>query len=213
MKQISSRLGLVSFVTGTCLSFVLIGPSASAQVKEKPSIQDPDEYAVYSAILNSQHDSSKWQQLIINGETINKKEKVCIGFIGGITFSGAKRPETKSDTASDFDAKYAKPRLLERRLDVKIPYILVGNDKLQAIFTVNADGRANSNAWAQFYKQYPGSSGIVAFSQVGFNLKKDQALVWAVHQSGFVGGTGGFFVLSKNSGVWKVEKQVMIWIS
>lgn len=198
---------------GTCFSFVLIPLATSAQVKEQQSIQDPDEYAVYSAILNSQYDSSKSKKLVINRETTNKKENVCIGFIGGITFSGAKRPETESDTASDFDAKNAKPSLLETRLHVRVPYVLVSNDELQGIFTTDAAGHPNSDGWAQFYKRYPGSSGIVAFSQVGFNLKRDQALVWSVHQNGLVEGTGVFFVLSKNNGVWKVEKQVMIWIS
>lgn len=62
-------------------------------------------------------------------------------------------------------------------------------------------------------KKYPDSAGIIVLSRVGFNSKKNQALIYIANQRGLLGGNGMFFVLAKGDQRWKVVKSVMMWIS
>lgn len=193
---------------------VLLSPIvASTQDNEQAVIHDPEEYVVYSVLLNSEYASPKWQQFVINVETSSRAKPSFIGFVGGLVGTGEKRPETQSDTISDFDTKNKTSFLLEWRFGLKDQYVLVTDETLKTIFVKNADGYIDGEIWKSFYKQYPGASGIYALSRVGFNAKRDEALVYIAVQRGLVGGSRRFFVLSKQKDSWAVQKQAMIWLS
>lgn len=184
-----------------------------AETNEATLIQDPEQYAVYSALLNPQYTSAKLQQFVINSATTSRKEQAFIGIRGGLAPSGAKRPETDANTTSDFDSKNDKSYLLERRFDLKTRYVLVTSDELHAFFVQDAGGHYDMRSWTRFYKQYPDALSILALSRVGLSSGKDQALVYVAIQHDFLGGSGRFFVLSKGDKAWEVQRQVMIWLS
>ncbi len=195
------------------LVVVLSGPlKSSAQTVEIPRVQDSEEYAVYNAIL-VQFESAKPTQIVINSSTNSQTTSAFVGVVCGLAPSGAKRPDVDADTASDFDTKNAKTSLLDRQFDSKIPYALVTDQELRAIFDERAAGRIDPDSWTRFYQRYPGAPGILAFSRVGFNTKKNQALVYAVLQHGCLGGSGRFLVLTKDDKPWKVQKTVVVWLS
>jgi hypothetical protein len=208
-----TRRKLILVAAGACGSALLDPLSAWTQTSDETSVQDPEEYAVYSAVLNALFASPKLQQFVINSETSSKTKPAFVGFIGGLTWSGAKQPETESDTASDFDAKNDKSYLLNRQFDLKMQYVLVASAELHTIFVQDAGGHPDMESWTRFYKQYPAAPGILAFSRVGLNSRKRQALVYVTNQRGLVGGSGAFVVLAKTGKTWEVQKQVMVWIS
>lgn len=185
----------------------------TAQDHERPLVKDSDEYAVYSVILNAEQPSPKIKQFVINKLTMSEAETPCLGLIGGMTFSGAKVPTVDPTTMSDYTEKRKKSGLLDKRFSLTMPYVLAADEELRALFVLDKDGRAGDDSWAPFYQQYPGAAGIIVLSRVGFNEKKDQALVYVVQQTGMVGGVGRILVLSKSGDTWKIVKDVQMWLS
>jgi hypothetical protein len=207
------RRNLIVLAVGACVSALLEPLNSRAQTDEKPPAQDPEDYSVYSELLNSQYKSDKLRQFVINSETVGKTKRPFTGLRSGLAPSGAKRPDADASTISDFDANNDKSILLERRFDLKAPYVLVTSDELHAIFGPDASGHYDVEGWKSFYKQYPGAVGILGLSRVGLSSKKDQALVYVEIQKNLLGGSGRFFVLSRADKTWEVQKQVVMWFS
>jgi hypothetical protein len=214
MKVRFERRELTVLIAAACGCLLFVALYVSAQNNEKAVIQDSEEYAVYSALLNTEYASANVKRFVITRETDSRTTHPFRGFIGGWAPSGAKRPETEPATKSDFDGKNDKSCLLDRRFaDLKTQYDLVTSDELHGIFVLDADGHVNEESWAPFYKRYPGAAGILTFSRVGFNSKKHQALVYVAIQRGLLGGSARFFVLAKINKTWEVRKQVVVGLS
>jgi hypothetical protein len=199
--------------TAVLLSLLSLTLTTAATQSDSAASLEAEEYVVYSAVLNGVSSSPELKQLVINIETSSKEKQPFIGIIGGMVRTGAKPPEAADDTWSEFNARNGKSGLLDRRLDLKLPYVLVTDEKLKTFFVKGPNGEIDGGIWQTFYKQYPGAQGVLAFSRVGFNSKKDEALVYVANQSGLVGGSGRFVLLSRSSGNWAIQKQVLIWIS
>jgi len=67
--------------------------------------------------------------------------------------------------------------------------------------------------WASFYKKYPNSSGLLFFSDVGFNDRHDQAFVYAGKTCGGLCGIGEYVLLRKVNGKWEIRQEHELWIS
>jgi hypothetical protein len=117
------------------------------------------------------------------------------------------------ETSADFDAKNKETYQLADRLSLTIPYVLVTEVQLRKIFYETADGKLDEECWRRFYKEFPDAPGVIAFSRVGFNAKKDQALLYVGNQRDFLGGSGVFYLLSKRGKAWQVDKGVILWLS
>lgn len=65
----------------------------------------------------------------------------------------------------------------------------------------------------KFGEKYPGSSGILAFSKVGFNNTHTQALVYASRWCGTRCGEGQYYLMRKQNDVWVIEDQMELWVS
>ena len=62
-------------------------------------------------------------------------------------------------------------------------------------------------------EKYPGSSGYLLFSRVGFNRTLDQAVIYVGQVAGPLMGSGSYYLLEKQNGEWKILKVIGIWIS
>lgn len=70
------------------------------------------------------------------------------------------------------------------------------------------------DGWELFYAKYPDAGGIMAFSRVGFNEKRDVALLYSMISCGWLCGTGHYHLLKREkSGKWVQVKSYMAWIS
>ena len=72
---------------------------------------------------------------------------------------------------------------------------------------------ASKGWWDEFYRIYPGSRGVLRFSQPAFSQNRAQALVYVSHSCGGLCGTGWLVLLVKNRKAWQIESQSMLWIS
>jgi len=110
-------------------------------------------------------------------------------------------PGVTSEMISDRDAKTEDSPLDSARFDVQV--VLVGPEVMPVSF----------EDWVAFRRDYPGARGIANFSRVGFNAKKDRAVVYAGYYRGSTNAEGLCIVLAKQNGRWSVEDRKMVWIS
>lgn len=95
---------------------------------------------------------------------------------------------------------------LYKSFNLKVNYIFINKQELRDLFK-------NHNGWDEFYKKYPDSQGILTLSKVGFNKKLNQSLIYYGNQSNWLAGTGYLVFLTKKNNIWKIKKEIMIWIS
>ena len=90
-------------------------------------------------------------------------------------------------------------------IEFNLPHTLVSDIELKQL--------TKGGKWAEFYRRYPNSRGIVSLSRVGFNKKKTQALLYFVKQYDAEGAEGFLVLLAKRGKEWKRIAQVDVWIS
>jgi hypothetical protein len=64
----------------------------------------------------------------------------------------------------------------------------------------------------QFQRRFSGSCGYVELSAVGFNSAHSEAFFRAYHFCGLCGG-GGYVLMTKINGEWRVVKWDLSWVS
>lgn len=113
-------------------------------------------------------------------------------------------PEAAPQTLDNYLAanKNSKPL---RVANLGINYVLVRNSDLPA--------DEFGWFWTKFYKRYPNSSGILYFSDVGFNERHDQAFVYSARTCGGLCGSGEYVLLRKVNGKWEILKERELWVS
>lgn len=171
------RKAAILCLSTLCILAGLCSAIALPQKDEQKRVEDTDEYAVYSALLNTKYLHEGVQRLVIAIDTTSTAKTTFIGYRTGLAPSGAKRPEVEPETSTDFDAKNKDTYPLASRFTLALPYVLVTEEELKMISREDAQGKLDMECWHRFYDKYPGARGIFAFSRVGFNSKKEQALV------------------------------------
>jgi hypothetical protein len=188
--------------------------AAPVSIKADP---EKEKYAVYSAVIKDMYLGQESKLLVIEQDTYCSQtpdsEKVDKK-VGDMRrqmeeYAFGKLPALKAPTINDFHAHEQECRSLEEQFDIPIKYQLITSEDFDSLFH---EGEIEGG-WNRFYKKYPGSSGVISFSNVGFNSEMDQALVSASRGCGGLCGAGHFVLLTKERGVWKVESKVMTWVS
>ena len=64
-----------------------------------------------------------------------------------------------------------------------------------------------------FYKKYPNFDGVISLSQVGFNERHDQALVYVAYTCGGLCGSGSYVLLARTNGRWLILRDEGLWVS
>jgi hypothetical protein len=207
------RLRLILTASSLVVALGSLSLAVLGQQEQQRQVEDSDEYSALSAVLKARYLNDSVKRYVIAAETNSVAKNAFIGYRTGITGSGATRPEVDEETSTDFDSKNKEVFKLADKFILPVPYSLATETELRRIFDGNQEGKLNMEGWDNFYKKYPGASGAISFSRVGFNAKKDQALLYVARQAGFVNGSGRFFVLSKRDNTWKIEKEVILWLS
>ena len=65
---------------------------------------------------------------------------------------------------------------------------------------------------SNFQQRFHNNLGYIAVSQPGFNSSKTEAILYIDHFCGLCGG-GGYILMRKVSGIWRVVDQHSTWIS
>jgi len=195
------RLVISTFLF-VCLALPQAGPSTAPQVTSVP-YETADAYEVYAAILPSEWSwkDAKAKRLVIRASTINYN--MCLQ-------PDANSAKLIASAIMDYIQQNQHPWLLQQRLTIEKPYVLLSLDQIESIF------RRSPGGWEAFTQMYPDSGGIIQFSAVGFNSDKTIAVVYSGHSCGSLCGGGEFSVLQKKGGKWQPlawQGSQCMWVS
>jgi hypothetical protein len=170
-----------------------------------------DEYAVYSAFLNSGREGST---LAIIQETkdgaADPRNEFDAALMRERWNSNQAPPVVPDASLVDSFARVRSLRALLAADRLKVPAERVIHDSDVRSFFTQRPGDL-SGAWEAFHKQYGG--GYLIFSRVGFNHDHMQTLLSVSVHCGGLCGTGLYVLLQKVGGDWRPVSQKMTWVS
>lgn len=108
----------------------------------------------------------------------------------------------RTDTILDFLEKSCTAGHLSQAFRTDLPRTFVAAGSLRF------DGGPKS-----FLELFPGASGIISFSYVGFDSTLREAIVSTAHSCGGLCGTGSQYFLRKRWGRWEVVNKRVVWVS
>ncbi|HSE21118.1 MAG TPA: hypothetical protein VLB68_05650 [Pyrinomonadaceae bacterium] len=113
-------------------------------------------------------------------------------------------PEAQTQTLDNYLASNKSRERLQVS-DLGIDYVLLKPDELP---------RADvEQFWTMFYRKYRDSSGIIAFSNIGFNEQHDEAFLYVENRCDGLCGQGHYVLLTKSQGKWEIRKENHLWIA
>jgi hypothetical protein len=65
----------------------------------------------------------------------------------------------------------------------------------------------------EFQTRFPNNFGYFVVSHAGLNLSKTEAILYVDHFCGGLCGGGGYFLMQKINGVWRVVDEHVTWVS
>lgn len=160
-------------------------------------LNENEEYAVYSAILADNRYNS--EKMVVSEYTIK-------GFLADTTNLTQQISGLSQEIVDDYQAKNIDSQKLENNFTVSSNVIFISEKQTKQIFR-------KGEGWNNFYKKYPQSSGLISFSNIGFNQERTQALVYVGINCGWLCGDGSFKFLQKTNGKWIIKDNVELWVS
>jgi hypothetical protein len=118
-----------------------------------------------------------------------------------------KDPALQQTVLDSFRHVNAHPAFLPRSLHLSIDYETVTSAQLDPIFCKHC------GYWPAYYKQFPGSQGLLTFSGVGFSADGTQAFFYFSNRCGGLCGTGDYVIMEKHDGRWGIQKEIGMWVS
>lgn len=154
-----------------------------------------DSYAVYSAVLEDKAYASRLY-LVDFRTSINND------LMGDID---VQRPSLDRTMLSDF----------ERGNKSAIPLMasyFEGDENVELFSREDSANVFTTGDWDVFFHRYPGTKGLITFSNVGFNYDRTQALVHiGLYCGRGCGGGGNFMILDKVGGGWVINQKFHTW--
>jgi hypothetical protein len=116
-------------------------------------------------------------------------------------------PALLETTTDAFGSNILHQAVLPQSLSCAIECIVVDSARLEPIF------KKGGGDWPAYFKQFPGSPGLLTFSRVGFSPDGTQALFYLSANCGGLCGSGYYIVMEKHSGQWVIKKEINVWVS
>jgi hypothetical protein len=113
-----------------------------------------------------------------------------------------------ADTIQDFVQKSCTGGRLSTTFHTDLPRTFVARESVR--FRGSPVEKDESKS---FQNLYPGASGIILFSHVGFDSTLDEALVSASFVCGGFCGGGRNYIVRKTWGKWEVANSWLVWVS
>jgi hypothetical protein len=172
-----------------------------------------EEYAVYSALLNQKFIQAGMKVIVIQEQTEtytrNHRSKD-----EHATYVIEQLSPVLSSTFKDFLARNTEQSKLDSQFKLRISYVILSKAGIEESFKSATAGVDSLNdAWQGFYKKYPDSSGYVVLSRVGFDPEIRQAMIYVANYCGGLCAEGRYVLMRKDEDSWKIEKELLLWIS
>ena len=180
-------------------------PTLPADAPTPQYSREVEEYAVYSAIIQTRYIDTQEPALIVisdqtdldyfEGELSEHLESIRQGL-----------PDLTDEVCADFEAQNKQPQPLKSLFTISVKYVFISPQEIQTTFK-------KQDGWDIFYAKYPNAQGFMHLSGVGFNSQMDMALVYVDNMHYALAGEGHYVLLKKVNGQWTVQDQTMVWIS
>jgi len=121
----------------------------------------------------------------------------------------ATMPALQRSTAASLLVAGSKQRgvsLAHSRITRKLKVISPMASQIKRIFEERQD-------WEEFYRQFPGSSGLLSFSNAGFNSTKTQAAFVTRMACGGLCGSAHLILMAREGVRWRTKGATMLWVS
>jgi hypothetical protein len=99
------------------------------------------------------------------------------------------------------------PAFLRHSLHSLIDYRLVSSAQLKQIICYHC------GFWPAYYKQFPGSQGLLTFSRVGFSADGAQAFFYYSNRCEGLCGKGEYVFMERHNGHWAIQQEIGMWVS
>lgn len=174
--------------------------------------------------FDSAQDTNEIYRLLIHEQfTLNGEAKLIVLRSETIAFAPFKEDSLEPDWNPETFQTSVKNSMPEAEWQTLYDYLLrnkrpeqlrIWNPGVEYVVVTNRDlPRSVNNFWGEFYKKFPRSSGIVSFSNVGFNDQHDQAFLYAARSCGGLCGAGDYVLLKKVNGKWEIVDDQCLWVS
>jgi len=191
---VQRRLMLLILLLCSC------SPASSRSTVTPPPGIEPEEYAVYSALIRQNPIGYDLGSSLV----VRENTRADLDMFERTLENVHRLPSSLVDS---YRSRNAGSYTLSPNLDIEQDYALMP----QAVFD-QILGRKGAR-WTDFEAKYPGASGFILFSRVGFNADGDQALADIGYRCGDLCGAGGLYLLVKEGDTWKVQETLMAWQS
>jgi hypothetical protein len=114
----------------------------------------------------------------------------------------------RADTIQDFLEKSCTAGRLSTTFRTELPRTFVATESIHF-----NDWPVEKNGSTSFEQLFPGVSGIISFSHVGFDSTFHEAIVSTSFICGGLCGTGHRYVVKKKRGRWEVANKWIVWVS
>ena len=173
---------------------------SKATITPSPDIE-AEEYAVYSALIQQNPIGYNLGSCF----AIRENTMADLDLFERTLENVHKLPSSLVDSFRSRNA--ASYTLDPTNLDIEQDYVRMPQEDFDQLFL------RKGARWTDFEARYPGASGFVLFSRVGFNADADEALADMGYRCGELCGAGGLYLLVKEDGNWKVQETLMVWQS
>lgn len=169
-----------------------------------------DEFRVLSVVLRERFKCLELPLCVINSH-FDKGNFSTLS----LDFLTSHFPTLEREAVEEAVCKSQLKTPVELRFDADLSCVLGTPERGRELFpeTVNGKRRPKMNGWKQFHARFPLAGGIIQVSRVGFNARRDQAIVCAGQQFDWMVGSGDYFFLLKPQSYWEIEAHTAAWIS
>ncbi len=196
-KTVNFRIVAIIFL---CLLAVEATPcKTSSQIHDAVA----DEYSVYAAALDKYVGSGSYVAAATTFVPVREKE-----LDRALSFPIDDADHLSRALIEDFKSRNRHSQPLAQHFPEGIHVVFLSEIEHKSLFASSIE-----EGWDNFYRKYPGASGITYLSRVGFNQKRDTALIYVSNvRNGEVGG-GAYLLLTKSNGKWSVISRTRGWIT
>ena len=166
---------------------------------------------VYQTVLESLYvrpvTSSGASQLLL----VDSTDPYPLGRIPArITEELLRLPGVDTATLRSFERRNQEPHSLAalRRFSLRMPLTVISRNTLPYPEHIEA---STDSFWPTFRTRFPGASGFISMSSIGYNPARDRALVAVTHSP--VGGpfTVTYVVLQAHGRGWRISATEVVW--
>lgn len=147
------------------------------------------DYQIYSCVIDSLHNYDSSYQVILCDSTVHWNIESSYDYIS------EHFPDLSEETLNNYWEINQDPVKLLNIPDLEVQCHLISPE--------------NRGEWREIY---PDANVLVHLSRIGYNLKKDQALLYMSDYYAPLAG-GGYIVFLKKEEDWVINGMVMLWIS